>query len=109
MVTATDFGIYFLTLPVLRFGTAKALSFTCAGVLGYLLNSYWIFARTRPSFAEVGRYTLTNVLALILNVSVNASAITVFHASVYAAFAAAVSITAVFTYLCFSWWVFRKI
>ena len=71
IITATDFGIYYLLFHFLSFSISKGISFTCAGIVGYLLNKYWTFKHNQPSYAEIGRYALVNFLALGINVLIN--------------------------------------
>ncbi len=109
IVVATDFGIYYLLFHHLPFSIAKAISFTCAGIVGYLLNKYWTFKRNQPSYAEVGRYTLTNFLALGINVVTNQSVLNLRPDAVFLALVIATIVTSLFTFVCFKWWVFRTL
>ena len=107
-VGATDFGIYYLLIHFLSFGFSKGISFTCAGIVAYVFNKYWIFQRNRPaSYVEVGRYVIANVLALGINIIINQSILTVWPGAVLAALIIASMLTALFTFICFKWWVFR--
>jgi putative flippase GtrA len=69
IVNATDFTIYYILFHFLSFGMSKGISFTCAGIVGYLLYKYWTFQYNKPSYAEFGRYVLVNSLALGINVN----------------------------------------
>ena len=71
IVTATDFSIYYILFHFFPFNVSKGISFTCAGIVGYLLYKYWIFKNNRASFTEVLRYALINSLALGINVFIN--------------------------------------
>src|SRR3989339_1584638 len=107
LVTATDFGIYYCLIHFLPFGLAKGISFTGASMIGYLLNKHWIFKHHQSSSAEIGRYALINALALGINVLTNQIMLNVRPGAVFAALVMATTITAIFTFVCFKWWVFR--
>ena len=107
IVNATDFSIYFILFHFLPYSLSKGLSFSCAGVVGYLLCKYWIFKRNRLSYAEMGRYALVNLLALGINVLTNQAVLNVWPGAVLAALLVATALTGLFTFVCFKWWVFR--
>ena len=106
-VVATDFSIYYLLFHFLPFSIAKGISFTCAGIVGYLINKYWIFKHSRPSPVEIGRYVATNVLALGVNVVINHSILNVRPGAVWLALVIATALTSLLTFICFKWWVFN--
>lgn len=107
IVTATDFSIYYFLFHFLSFSLSKGISFTCAGIVGYLLNKYWTFKHNRRSYAEIGRYTLINFLALGINILVNQSILNARPNDVGLAFMIATLSTSVFVFICFKWWVYR--
>ena len=107
IVNATDFSIYYVLFHFFPFSVSKGISFTCAGILGYLLMKYWIFKRNQASFAEVGRYAFINSLALGVNVFTNHSILKLWHGNVFLALIIATVVTGLFTFVCFKWWVFR--
>ncbi len=109
IVNATDFSIYYTLLHFLPFSVSKGISFTCAGIVGYLLNKYLIFKYSQPSSAEIGRYALINFLALGINVSINQGILNMRPGAVWAALAIATILTGLFTFVCFKWWVFRTL
>lgn len=106
-VGATDFGIYYLLIHFLAFSLAKGISFTCAGIVAYLLNKYWIFPHNQSSYAQVGRYILINFLALGFNVLTNQSVLNFRPGAVLLALIIASMLTGLLTFICFKWWVFR--
>ena len=108
-VTATDFVIYYILFHFLPYSVAKGISFTSAGIVGYLLYKYWIFENNKSSFAQVVRYALINSLALGINVYINHYILTQWHSPVYLALIIATSFTGLFTFVCFKWWVFKSI
>jgi putative flippase GtrA len=108
IITATDFSIYFILFHFLPYSAAKAISFTCAGILGYLLCKYWIFKNNEPSFLEAFRYAFINCLALGINVYTNHHILSKWHGAIFAALIIATSITGLFTFVFFKWWVFRS-
>ncbi len=107
IVNLTDFSIYYILFHFLPFSLAKGISFSCAGIVGYLLIKYWTFKSKQSSYVEVGRYVLINFLALGINVTINRSVLHAWPGSVWVALITATIITGLFTYVCFKWWVFR--
>ena len=108
IVTATDFSIYYILFHFFPFSVSKGISFTCAGIVGYLLYKYWIFKNNQPSFREVFRYAFINSLALGVNVSVNHLVLSHWPGAILMAFIIATAVTGLFTFVCFKWWVFRR-
>ena len=109
VVGATDFGVYFFLIFFLPFSLSKGISFTCAGITGYLFNKYWIFQCLKPSRAEVDRYIFINFLALGINVVANQRILNAWPGSVLAALFIASMLTGLFTFICYKWWVFRSL
>ncbi|MCX5699096.1 MAG: GtrA family protein [Candidatus Omnitrophica bacterium] len=108
IVNAADFSIYYILFHFLPFSLAKGISFTCAGIVGYLLVKFWTFKHNQPSsYSEVGRYALINSLALGINVLVNQSILNAWPGAVWLALIIATALTGLFTFACFKWWVFR--
>ncbi len=107
VVNATDFGVYYILLHFLAYSISKGISFTCAGIVGYLINKYWTFKHNQPSYAEIVRYILINFLALGINVSTNQTILNVRPGGVLLALITATVLTGIFTFVCFKWWVFR--
>ena len=108
IVTATDFSIYYVLFHFLPFSVSKGISFTCAGIVGYFLCKYWIFKHKEPSITEVIRYAFINSLALGINVFINHLMLRQWPGAVFVALIIATSITGLFTFVCFKWWVFRS-
>jgi len=108
-ITATDFSIYYALIQLLSFSIAKGISFTCAGIVGYLLNKYWTFKYTRSSYAEMGRYALINFIALGINVVTNQNILQLWPGAIFTALMIASIATSLFTFVCFKWWVFRTL
>lgn len=106
-VNATDISVYYFLFHYLSFSISKGISFTCAGILGYLLNKYWTFKNNRPSYAEVGRYVLINFLALGVNISTNQGLLSLWPGAVWPAVVIATAFTSLLIFICFKWWVFR--
>ncbi len=107
IVNATDFGVYYILFHFMLFSIAKAISFTCAGIVGYLLYKYWAFKRSQSSYSEFGRYALINFLALGINVVINQIILNIWHGAIYPALIIATICTSLFAFICFKWWVFR--
>ena len=107
IVVATDMGIYYLLIRSLPFSIAKGISFTCAGIVGYVLNKYWTFRQAQRSYTEVGRYAVTNMSALGFNVLTNQGILVLWSGAVGLALVTATALTSLLTYACFTWWVFK--
>ncbi len=105
---ATDFGIYYFLIHFLSFSLAKGASFTCAGIVAYLLNKHWVFQYNQPaSYSVVGRYWIINFLALGINIVINQGLLNLRPGAVFLALIIASMLTGLFTFVCFKWWVFR--
>lgn len=108
LIGATDFGVYYSLIRFLSFSPSKAIAFTCAGIVAYLLNKHWIFQYNQPSsYSEVGRYLIINFLALGVNVFTNQSILNVWPNAVFLALIIASTATGLLTFVCYKWWVFR--
>jgi len=107
IVTTTDFSIYYVLYHFLPFSVAKGISCVCAGIAGYLLYKYLVFKKNQHSLEEVIRYALINSLALGINVHINSLVLSQWH-GVFVALIIATLSTAVFTFVCFKWWVFAS-
>lgn len=107
IITATDFTIYYILFHFLSFNTAKAISFATAGIVGYLLCKYWIFKNRELSFSEIIRYAFINSLALGINVLINHRVLILWPRAVLISLIIATSLTGIFTFICFKWWVFK--
>jgi len=107
IVTATDFGIYYILFHFLSYNLAKGISFTTAGIVGYLLCKYWTFKSHRPSFVEVVRYAFINGVALGINVYINHHFLSMWPGAILQALIIATSLTGLFTFVFFKWWVFK--
>ncbi len=108
VVVLTDFGIYYLLIKFLPYSVAKAISFTAAGIVGYLLNKYIVFKNNQTSVAEMGKFLFVNLLALGINVWINQTLLKSFQSPVWVALLSATAVTNVMIFVCFKWWVFKK-
>lgn len=108
LVGAIDFGTYYFLNQFIFFSFAKAISFTVAGIVAYLLNKYWTFKYNQPaSLIEVSRYVLLNFLALEINVLTNQMILHIWPGAFFFAFIIAAMLTSLLTFIGFKWWVFR--
>jgi len=107
IVTAADFSIYYVLFHFFSFNISKGISYICAGTVGYLLYKYWIFKNNAPSLSEVVRYASVNLLGLGINVFVNHCILSQKPADIFIALIIATSVTSLFSFVCFKWWVFR--
>lgn len=107
IVNAIDFSIYYILFHFLPYGVAKAISFTCAGIIGYLLMKYWTFKHRQTSHTEIGRYALINFLALGINVLTNQTILYLRPGRTFFALIIATILTGLFTFVGFKFWVFR--
>jgi putative flippase GtrA len=108
VVVLTDFGIYYLLIKFLPYSAAKATSFTCAGIVGYLLNKYLVFKNNQTSVAEMAKFIFINLLALGVNVLINQTLLQSFQSPVWLALMTATAVTNVMIFVSFKWWVFKK-
>ena len=107
IVNVVDFSVYYILFHFLSYAMSKGISFTCAGIVAYLLNKYWTFKRNQPSYTEVGWYILINFLALGVNVWANQGILNLWPKAVLLALIIATVLTGLFTFVCFKWWVFK--
>ncbi|MBU1044424.1 MAG: GtrA family protein [Candidatus Omnitrophica bacterium] len=107
-VVATDASIYYLLIRFLPSAIAKGISFTCGGIVAYLLNKYWTFKQEEKSTAEIFRFVFANSLALGLNIGINEIILYIDKQAVFLALAIATAITAIFTFIVFKFWVFKS-
>lgn len=107
LVVGVDMGVYSLLIHYLPYTIAKGISFTCGGAAAYILNKYWTFACKGKSKSEVFRFIIANVCALVVNVGINYLILAGNKEKVFIALITATSITAVFTYVIFKFWVFK--
>ncbi|MFA5351394.1 MAG: GtrA family protein [Candidatus Omnitrophota bacterium] len=106
IVNVTDFSIYYILFHFLTYNISKGVSFTCAGIIGYLLSKYWTFKHKETSYAEIGRYVIISFLAIGINVFTNQSILDAWPGSVFSALIIATMLTGLFTFVCFKRWVF---
>lgn len=107
IVVGVDMGVYSLLIHFLPYTIAKGISFTCGGVVAYFLNKHWTFAQKEKSNSEVSRFIIANGCALVVNVGTNNLILAVNSENVFIALITATSITAVFSYVIFKFWVFK--
>jgi len=105
-VLGIDVGIYTLLIHWLPHAVSKEISFTCGGIATYLVNKYWTFEQKTASSSEVGRFVIGNGSALILNVGTNELVLRASGGQVLVALAVATTLTAVYTFFVFKYWVF---
>lgn len=108
LVVGTDYGVYYVLQGVMPSAVAKTISFTCGGVVGYILNKLWTFKTTERSVWELVKFAIVNVAGLGFNVGVNALLLRLTRGNVTVAFAVAASSTGIAIYLGQKFWVFRK-
>jgi len=107
LLVGVDVGIYSVLIHFLPFWLSKGISFTCGGILAFLVNKYWVFKQQRQSPAEIVRFILGNSSALVLNVTINQLILRAHEGAVWVAVAAATAFTAVYTFVVFKYWVFK--
>lgn len=106
-VVLVDAVVYYLLIHFLPFTIAKGISFTCGGIASYFLNKHWTFAHKENVKSDVFRFIIANLCALIVNVSTNNLILAINQKNVFIALLTATSITAIFTYVIFKFWVFN--
>ncbi len=107
IATTIDFSLYYLLLNFFNFSISKGISFTCAGIVSYALNKYWIFEHSQSSYTVVRRYVLIILLALESNVLTNQIILYARPGAVYLALLSAATVTGLLTFISFKWWVFK--
>ena len=85
VVGAADFGVYYALIQYLPVNLSKGLSFTFAGIIGYLFSKFWVFDLQKSSYSMIGRYALINGLALIINVTINGYILRLFPGAIFSA------------------------
>ena len=108
IVNATDLGVYYILFHSFSFSVSKAVSFTSAGIIGYLLYKYWTFKDNQSSFLEIIRYLIANFLALGIDVYINHHILSRWPGAVLVAWIVATTITALFAFIIFKYWVFKS-
>ncbi len=103
----TDITVYYVLIHLFPFALAKCISFTCGGIIAYLLNKYWTFEQNEKSLTEVMRFTAANICALGVNVFVNEIVLQASQQAVFLALIIATTATAIFTFVTFKIWVFK--
>ena len=105
---ATDMLVYFLLLKLIAHSAAKALSFTLASVVAYLLNKHWTFSQKQRSLKQVLKFALLNTSTLGANVTANKIILFSLPQQVVVAFLCASGTSTVLNFLGQKFWVFRK-
>lgn len=108
VVGATDFGVYFLSQLFLPVAVAKAASYICAGITGYLISKYWTFSAPKKCYREMGRYWIGEIALLEYNVISNHVMLHFWPRGVLPALAVASLSTAVLSYVLKKTWIFRS-
>jgi 1,2-diacylglycerol 3-alpha-glucosyltransferase len=108
IVVATDLGCYYLFSLMISHPLAKGISFLVGAVLSFLLNKYWTFKQSFFSRSEIVRYIVVNMLALALNMCANYMFLIITNYAVFISFVCTTFLTALFTFLTFKFWVFKK-
>ncbi len=107
VVGSTDFGIYYLSKLFLPIAVAKAISYVCAGVMGYLFSKYWVFSKRKTSNSEMTRYWTSDLVLMGYNVLANQTILNFWSHSIFLAMAFASASTAVLSFSIKKWWVFK--
>ncbi len=107
LVGVTDFGFYYLSKLFLPISAAKAISFVCAGIAGYLLNKYWTFCKQKKCYPEMARYWIVELVLLGYNVLANRVILNLWPSAIFLALAIASVSTAVLSFTLKKWWVFK--
>ena len=107
LMMVTDFGVYYILFHFLSYGASKAISFTCAGALGYFINKLWTFERVLLPHHEIRRYLLVNLMVLGVNVLTNQSILDRWPSAVFLALFTASAVTSIVTFVSLKWWVYR--
>ena len=109
-IGALDFGIYYLLIHFrLPYSAAKAISYIIANTISYLFSKNWIFKRKRKQAAgpEVGRYFIVDVILFGVNVMTNHVILMVWPKAILLALIIASLLTALMSFTCNKFWVFK--
>ena len=107
MVGTTDFGVYYLLKLFVPIPAAKAVSYVCAAIVGYLFSKYWVFSKKKTSHPEMARYWISDFTLLGYNVLANHTILHFWPRAIFFALAAASVSTAAFSFAIKKWWVFK--
>jgi len=104
----TDFIIYKL---LMNFGidrnSAKAISFVCGSIVGFIINKYWTFKSSVFSIKEIFKYTILYVVTAFINSQVNKYVMLVFKHELFA-FLCATGVSTILNFLGQKFLIFKK-
>ena len=109
-IGATDFAVYFLLIHSrFPYWASKAISYIIANGIGYLFNKWWVFKRKQKqaSCPEAGRYVIVDVSLFACNIITNQAILHVWPKAVFPAIATASILTAILSFICKKFWVFK--
>jgi putative flippase GtrA len=108
--TGVDYFVYSTLLGIgIEVNTSKTISVITAIILSYYINSKWTFM-AQPTFYTLVKYVFTYGVNIAINVSVNYCFLMAFPEFSYAiqiAFLCAATASAMFSFVCLKFWVFR--
>jgi len=110
--TLIDFVVYSLCLLAIDVRIAKALGYLAGTTFSILVNYRWNFAyQGRDGYVVVLKCCVLYAVALMLNVAINNSALSVLgrnRLTLIAAFVLAVAVCTIFNFVGMKLWIFRR-
>lgn len=101
--------IFYRLLMLLGWGraAAKAVSFICGSIVGFIINKYWTFESSRFSKKEVLCYIFLYACTALINAGVNSVVMSIFHFEIFS-FLCATGISTILNFFGQKFFVFNK-
>ena len=104
----TDAGMYWLLQFLgMDLAVAKAISFICGSIVGFIINKLWTFEAKQFSFTEIIKYAILYACTALINTAVN-SAVLYFINIQLLGFLCATGVSTVLNFFGQKFFVFRK-
>ncbi len=104
----TDALVYWLLQKAgMDLSAAKAISFVCGSIVGFIINKLWTFQAKRFSFAEILRYCILYTCTALINTGVNYAVLYFVGIQIFA-FLCATGVSTILNFLGQKFFVFRK-
>lgn len=66
-----DYVVYIILMSKLDISIAKAISFVCGSIVGFIINKLWTFESKSFSKNEVGKYVVLYAITAYINSAIN--------------------------------------
>ena len=104
----TDAAVYWLLqMAGMDLSVAKAISFVCGSIVGFIINKLWTFQAKRFSFGEILRYCILYTCTALINTGVNYAVLYFVDIQIFA-FLCATGVSTILNFLGQKFFVFRK-